>query len=113
MEAIGLAWTAKKGHLPYYRMITWLFDALPESSPLCKLMIDLCAYRFDTTEDSGGEIRARSHLPRSFLLNLMLRMAEVRAKCDEGLHYDGNCDYHEHATAEEREACGGGKKGEV
>jgi len=110
MEKIRSAWKAQERCLPSNEEITWLFNALPESSTLCKLVVDLFAYRFDPAADEKRDIKARSQLPWNVLLKLVLRTAEVRATYAGNMDFDGNCGYHEHVTAEEREACESGDK---
>jgi len=96
--------------LPQYACIILAFESLPETSALCRILVDISACRFKRYNDDEGEQTHYPRLPHSFLLQVMLRMSELRQSLeeregDEALMWADMCKYHEHKSDDEGAAC--------
>ncbi|KAH7085153.1 hypothetical protein BKA63DRAFT_485128 [Paraphoma chrysanthemicola] len=92
---------------PYYDTIILAFEILPPMSPILQLLVDLHCLRYCSEDDSQDEIelQLRSRLPHEFLVRTMLRYSKlIKSSPTRVLEA---CDYHEHGSGEEREACQG------
>jgi len=91
---------------PYYNSIIYAFDNIPSGRRILNLLVDShCANseEADDAEFQGGQ-ELHSQLPHDFLLQVMHR---YRQKCEDR-EWDEDlvaCDYHEHASGEERKEC--------
>jgi len=96
--------------LPMYAIVICAFESLPETSTLCRLLADVYASRFKRDHGDADEVAQHSRLPHSFLLQVMLRMSELRQPLGEEEDEEGHlsadgCQYHEHVSEVEKLAC--------
>ncbi|KAF2142406.1 uncharacterized protein K452DRAFT_297701 [Aplosporella prunicola CBS 121167] len=104
------------GDLPGYDLVLFAFEYLPQNSMFCRFLLDnyTCNFAPDHDKKTPGDIEKRDRLPLSFLMPLMLQLAEETNGRDprkklknriRGLQY-----YIEHAE-EEPQATGGDQEG--
>jgi hypothetical protein len=86
-----------------YEDIIFAFSNLPESNPMLRLMVDTQCLFWNARMDAGLEKELQSLLPQSFLLQTMLRNDEMK-KLPSKSGFK-RCNYHIHASDEEREEC--------
>ena len=84
----------------------WAFEHIPSNRPLLQLLVNqLCQDWYDDEPDMKGSIKALRELPATFVGRVIQRYCHLRnnSRTSEGTVY---C-YSEHATDEEKVACGG------
>jgi len=92
--------------LPTYETVIEAFELFPETSPICKFLVDIYCERFRPSYGDDQEKQLRSKLPHEFLVNC-LKSSELRSYAGG----DGDpckldpCDYHEHFNTQERVKC--------
>ena len=92
--------------VPYYKSIIYAFDNIPSGRWILKWLVDSYCANSEEADDAafqGGDT-LHSQLPHDFLLQAMRR---YRQKCEDR-EWDEDlvaCDYHEHASEEERKEC--------
>lgn len=100
--------------LPWLAEIIYAFSNIPLDRRILKLLVDAhCAYSIPHGETSYDDERElHDKLPHKFLLRVLNRYADLRRDCElrGGWIDDGEedlkvCDYHEHASVEERMEC--------
>lgn len=99
-------------HAPYYELVIYAWENLPEGSPILRLLVDTHVANWEPKTDEGDqeEMELRPELPHEFLVKAMIKFAEVGREKDK----DGKgkkliaCDYHLHADDEEKKKCSGG-----
>jgi len=91
--------------LPFFESIIFAFANLPSNNIILTLLVDAhCQdYKAEFDDIWDGELELRSQLPKEFLLRAMLRYSAMReAPVTNSLD---PCDYHEHESEKEKEAC--------
>lgn len=106
--------------VPSYEAVTYAFAHLPHTSAVLRLLIDAqCQFfREEYDTEQNGELERRAHLPNAFLIGVMIRYAKLNAArlvklndLDRHRHKKlfeqklDRCDYHNHATEQERKEC--------
>lgn len=102
--------------VPLYGAVIFALAHLPSTSRLLQAMIDAHCRDFQEREDTeeNGELQLHDQLPNAFLVGVMKRFAQMHADTVEELtEHDfcyevkglDRCDYHGHATKEERKDC--------
>lgn len=81
------------------------FRHLPESSPMCRLVLDMFVNEWQADNDYNSacsmELRLRSKLPANFMFKLAARQARKASANDQGQAVGPLCDYHEHPQDKE------------
>jgi hypothetical protein len=86
---------------PYFEPIILAFANLPSTNNVLRVMVDSHVYGYN----EANEIDLRAELPRSFLVQIMIRYSQVaNKKVKPTLH---ECDYHDHVSEEEKGSCHG------
>ena len=90
---------------PYYEAVIFAFANLPPNDPILTLLVELQyrGYTQDSDTHENGEIERQALLPHEFLLRVMLRLG--KSVGNRGIIPLSACDYHGHATDEERMTC--------
>jgi hypothetical protein len=90
--------------LAYYKAVIYAFANLSTEDPVLNLMVDKhCAVFSEELDEYDGEKQRRCQLPSEFLIRVMLRYSRVKnAGWKDELK---PCDYHGHASEEERKKC--------
>ncbi|KAF2491101.1 hypothetical protein BU16DRAFT_143574 [Lophium mytilinum] len=111
----------REGVVPYYRSVILTYDLLPEDSPLCQLLIDryirkgylASVHDYNENKELNTDGKLRADLPHAFLLGMMVKGLDTMADLAAGKKRKSMdvCDYHEHASDEEREKCKEERKG--
>jgi hypothetical protein len=90
---------------PWANTVVSAFEKLPSSSPILRLFVD--AYCFNYDEEWHTEWKEDwldlPDLPHDFLLRVVFRHSEMKKKPSSGPPVA--CDYHNHGSGDEREAC--------
>jgi hypothetical protein len=100
-------------HAPYYELVIYAWENLPEGSPILRLLVDTHVANWEPKTDEGDEeeMELRPELPHEFLIKAMIRFAEVGTERDKDKNGKAKklvaCDYHLHADDEEKEKCSG------
>ena len=93
-------------HLPTYETVIEAFELFPETSPICKFLVDIYCDGFRPSCDNDQEKQLRSKLPHKFLVNCLLKSSELRHAVGDGDPCELDpCDYHEHFNIQERVKC--------
>jgi hypothetical protein len=91
---------------PWYENVIYAFSNIPSGRRILRFLVAThCALSCPDGDDSmEGEEELRSKLPREFLLQVMMRYQVINTEenWNDALRA---CDYHEHASEEEREKC--------
>ena len=87
-----------------YPVVIYAFENLPSDNPILQFMVDNhCRwFRSDLDTEGNERLQRRDELPPSFLMRVMMRYSDIVNGTD---NKTVACDYHEHKTDEEREAC--------
>jgi hypothetical protein len=100
-------------HAPYYELVIYAWENLPEGSPILRLLVDTHVANWEPKTDEGDEeeMELRPELPHEFLIKAMIRFAEVGREREKDKDGKGKklvaCDYHLHVDEEEKEKCAG------
>lgn len=91
----------------FYDVVTYAYEHLRYGSPILTAIVHAHCLRFDDyaemTDKSSGEIDTRKNVPLEFLEDVMLRYMRITK---EGVKNEMQlCDYHEHDSAAETNAC--------
>jgi hypothetical protein len=93
---------------PWYQEIIYAFSNIPSGRRILKFLVAIhCAHSERGNEYLlEGDLELRDKLPQEFLLQVMAHYQEMRAEgtWDEELRA---CEYHEHASDDERKNCEG------
>ncbi|KAI4641159.1 hypothetical protein J4E93_008037 [Alternaria ventricosa] len=87
-----------------YYMVIWIYDNLLTSSPLVDLAVELQCIVWNTENDDKEEKLLWPQLPHAFLLAVMTRYSELKEEKCSDIELKA-CDYHLHASEEEKKAC--------
>lgn len=87
--------------LPNARMVRHAFDNLPDSAPLCQLLV----HAYCTMSSNAWKKVAAREWPRDFLMSMLARYAELADPAEKVLRRLDLCEYHKHADKDERAAC--------
>lgn len=79
-------------------MVVYAFENLPEDDQILQLLVDMQCHEADIETEFENDLR------RSYMLRAMRTYAKWQ-KFDEPVPQPKDCDYHEHATEEERREC--------
>jgi hypothetical protein len=88
--------------LPPVASIDTAFSALDQESPMCRYLVHVhCC-----TKREEWEVLDREDYPEDFLWKALLRYADIATKGETKVYWKLKlCDYHNHVTDEEQEAC--------
>lgn len=71
--------------LPTYETVIEAFELFPETSPICKFLVDIYCERFRPNYDDSQEKQLRSKLPHKFLVNCLLKSPKLKSHAvDDG-----------------------------
>jgi hypothetical protein len=93
--------------LPLYSEFCYTFEKLPHGSPLCLFLVDLHCEKADERHWMALSSRTPSQDREQlvFYEAVLVQYAQL-LRLDQQAHGAVNlCDYHEHASDEERQAC--------
>ncbi|KAF2100835.1 hypothetical protein NA57DRAFT_54909 [Rhizodiscina lignyota] len=92
--------------VPRYRTVARAFRELPESSPMCDLIVQRYLSIFKLACDKNNNDQDRKDLPTAFLLKLFLGYAKQKGEKNNSYEWQEDpCKWHEHKTEKDSEAC--------
>ncbi|KAI4612467.1 hypothetical protein J4E80_007201 [Alternaria sp. BMP 0032] len=87
-----------------YEVVIWIYDNFPKGSRFMDLAVEVQCVVWEEDDDSVDEKLLWPRLPHDFLLAVMARFSALRQQKCSDVEVKA-CDYHLHASDEEKEAC--------